>query len=212
MKFSSSFKLPGSRQAISAMLRNPQYYRRRWEKLDPRPSVDLNDQNSTLTVTSTLAFTADTVRKLANFLDSEMTVKVLEIWNFNETGLVQGGTLSRGSGQGQFPHQYFPQPRCCGYHFAAPGRSHLRGTAGGCGNRESHRAATGRNYALACRGLSRIPAIASGTQPQASKPVPREPRQPKTENSENPAAESKTHDLHRYPVRRPLGGNPRNWC
>ena len=94
MKFSSSFKLPGSRQAISAMLRNPQYYRRRWEKLDPRPNVDLNDQDSTLTVTSTLAFTADTVRKLASFLDSEMTVKVIEIWNFNETGLVQGGTLS----------------------------------------------------------------------------------------------------------------------
>lgn len=94
MKFTHTTDYPGTRQAVTEMLRNPSYYRQRWAFLDSDPVVDINESDTSIRVSSTLNVSEHNLEQLANMLNSGLNLKIMEIWDKDETGLITKGTLS----------------------------------------------------------------------------------------------------------------------
>lgn len=94
MLFSKTIECPGSPKSLTALLKNPSYFARRWEYLDPQASVDVNVGTKQIRVASTLDVSEATVASLSNLLNSGIQARVVEIWDLDASGLAAKGSVS----------------------------------------------------------------------------------------------------------------------
>lgn len=94
MLFSKTVECPGSVKSLTEMLKNPRYYARRWQDLDPKASVDINMGARQLRVTSALDISETTVASVSNLVNSGIQARVVEIWDLDTNGLATKGSIS----------------------------------------------------------------------------------------------------------------------
>ncbi|NMW44445.1 DUF2505 domain-containing protein [Mobiluncus curtisii] len=94
MKFTQTLVYSGSRAQVTEMLKNPEYYKKRWAALDDCAQVDLSLTENRIRVSSTVSVSAENLEQLANKLNSGLNLKVVEVWDLNQPGWVENGTMS----------------------------------------------------------------------------------------------------------------------
>lgn len=94
MLFTQTLVYPGSRAQVTAMLTNPEYYKKRWSGIDNCAQVDLNLADHRIRVSSSVSIAAEDFEQLANKLNSGMNLKVVEVWDLNDSGWIEKGTMS----------------------------------------------------------------------------------------------------------------------
>ncbi len=94
MKFTQTLAYPGSRAQVTAMLKNPEYYKKRWADLDDHAQVDLSLVDNRIRVSSTVSISTEYLDQLANKLNTGLNLKVVEVWDLNQSGWVENGTMS----------------------------------------------------------------------------------------------------------------------
>lgn len=94
MLFSKTLECPGDSKSVTEMLKSTGYYRSRWKDLDPRASVDVNVSGKQIRVTSSLDIPEATVSAISNMLNSGIQVRVVDIWDLDESGNATKGSIS----------------------------------------------------------------------------------------------------------------------
>ncbi|WP_299293564.1 DUF2505 domain-containing protein [uncultured Mobiluncus sp.] len=94
MKFTQTLVYPGSRAQVTAMLKNPEYYKKRWADFDNNAQVDLSLVDNRIRVSSTVSISTEYLDQLANKLNSGLNLKVVEVWDLDQSGWVENGTMS----------------------------------------------------------------------------------------------------------------------
>ena len=94
MKFTQTLVYPGSHAQVTAMLKNPEYYKKRWADFDNNAQVDVSFIDNRIRVSSTVSISTEYLDQLATKLNSGLSLKVVEVWDLNQSGWVENGTMS----------------------------------------------------------------------------------------------------------------------
>lgn len=94
MLFTQTLVYPGSHAQVTAMLKNPEYYKKRWADFDNNAQVDVSFIDSRIRVSSTVSISTEYLDQLATKLNSGLNLKVVEVWDLNQSGWVENGTMS----------------------------------------------------------------------------------------------------------------------
>lgn len=94
MKFTQTLVYPGSRAQVTAMLKNPEYYKKRWADFDNNAQVDVSFIDNRIRVSSTVSISTEYLDQLATKLNTGLSLKVVEVWDLNQSGWVENGTMS----------------------------------------------------------------------------------------------------------------------
>lgn len=94
MKFTHTLVYPGSRAQVTAMLKNPEYYKKRWADFDNNAQVDLSLVDNRIRVSSTVSISTEYLDQLVDKLNSGLNLKVVEVWDLDQSGWIENGTMS----------------------------------------------------------------------------------------------------------------------
>nr|WP_282921792.1 DUF2505 domain-containing protein [Mobiluncus sp. Marseille-Q7826] len=94
MKFTHTLVYPGSRAQVTAMLKNPEYYKKRWADFDNNAQVDLSLIDNRIRVSSTVSISTEYLDQLVDKLNSGLNLKVVEVWDLDQSGWIENGTMS----------------------------------------------------------------------------------------------------------------------
>ena len=94
MKFTQTLVYPGSRAQVTAMLKNPEYYKKRWADFDNNAQVDLSLVDNRIRVSSTVSISTEYLDQLVDKLNSGLNLKVVEVWDLDQSGWIENGTMS----------------------------------------------------------------------------------------------------------------------
>ena len=94
MIFTHTLVYPGSRAQVTAMLKNPEYYKKRWADFDNNAQVDLSLVDNRIRVSSTVSISTEYLDQLVDKLNSGLNLKVVEVWDLDQSGWIENGTMS----------------------------------------------------------------------------------------------------------------------